>query len=32
MYPDPQPFEFREVNSGEIRDQIKNLIPEWPHQ
>ena len=25
MYPDPQPFEFREVNSGEIWDQINKL-------
>ena len=25
MYPDPQPFEFREVNSGEIWDQISKL-------
>ena len=25
MYPDPKPFEFREVNSGEIWDQINKL-------
>ena len=25
MFPDPQPFEFREVNSREIWDQINNL-------
>ena len=25
MYPDPQPFEIREVNSGEIWDQINKL-------
>ena len=25
MYPEPQPFEFRKVNSGEIWDQINKL-------